>query len=77
MTETITIKGVGISLDLLLWRKFGVRGRELVEVTLGLNPGLAALGAFLPMGTVVTVPPLPAKSTLPVKLVTLFPPKAS
>jgi phage tail protein X len=77
MNETITVKGEGISLDLLLWRKFGVRGRELVEVTLGLNPGLADLGAFLPLGTVVVVPPLPAKSTLPVKLVTLFPAKVA
>lgn len=77
MNEIITIKGEGISLDLLLWRKFGVRGRELVEVTLSLNPGLAALGPFLPLGTVVVVPPLPAVSTTPVKLVTLFPPKVA
>lgn len=75
MNETITIRGEGISLDLLLWRKFGVRGRELVEATLGLNPGLAALGAVLPLGTTVKVPPLPAASRTPVKLVTLFPPK--
>jgi phage tail protein X len=76
MSETITIRGEGISLDLLLWRKFGVRGRELVESALDLNPGLAALGPIIPMGTVVRIPPLPAESRTPVKLVTLFPAKA-
>ena len=77
MNEIITIRGEGISLDLLLWRKYGVRGRELVETALTLNPGLAALGSILPMGTAVIIPPLPAESRTPVKLVTLFPPKAS
>lgn len=75
--ETITIRGEGITLDLLLWRKYGVRGRELVETTLALNPGFAALGAFLPLLTQVTVPPLPAQSRTPVALVTLFPPKVA
>jgi len=75
--ETITIKGEGITLDLLLWRKYGVRGRELVEATLALNPGLAGLGPFLPLLTDVVVPPLPAQSRTPVKLVTLFPPRAA
>jgi len=75
--ETITIKGEGITLDLLLWRKYGVRGRELVEATLALNPGLASVGPILPMLTVVIVPPLPAESRTPVKLVTLFPPRAA
>jgi phage tail protein X len=72
MNETITIRGEGISVDLLLWRKFGVRGRELVETVFDINPGLAALGPFLPLGTTVIVPPLPAESRTPVKLVTLF-----
>lgn len=77
MNETITIRGEGISLDLLLWRKFGVRGRELVEATLTLNPGLALRGPILPMGTVVIVPPLPLQSRTAVALVTLFPPKVA
>jgi phage tail protein X len=77
MADTITIKGDGISLDLLLWRKFGVRGRELIEATLALNPGLAGLGPILPHFTVVAVPDLPAQSRTAVKLVTLFPPKVS
>lgn len=75
--ETVTIRGVGISLDLLLWRKYGVRGRELVEATMALNPGLAALGPVLPMMTQVIIPPLSVQSQTPVTLVTLFPPKVA
>lgn len=73
MAETITIRGEGISLDLLLWRRYGVRGQGLVEETLVLNPGLAALGPILPLGTVVTVPDLPPSASAPaVKVVSLF-----
>lgn len=77
MNEVIVVRGEGLSLDLLLWRKHGVRGRELVEAALALNPGLAGLGPYLPLGTAVTLPPLPTKTRLAAKLVTLFPPKAS
>lgn len=73
MTETITIRGENIPLDLLLWRRYGVRGRSLVERTLDLNPGLAALGPILPLGTVVIIPDLPPVATSPaVKVVSLF-----
>ena len=50
MAETITVKGDNIALDLLLWRRFGVRGQQLVEETYQLNPGLADLGLILPPG---------------------------
>lgn len=65
MTETVTIRGDGISLDLLLWRRFGVAGQALLTTTLDLNPGLAACGAILLLGTVVVLPeaPLPAVAT--------------
>lgn len=73
MAETITIRGEGISLDLLLWRRYGVRGQGLVEEALVLNPGLAALGPVLPLGTVVTIPDLPPAASAPaVKVVSLF-----
>lgn len=68
----MTIKGEGISLDLLLWRIHGVRGQELVEAGLELNPGLSGLGAVLPLGTVVTIPDLPVESRPAVPLITLF-----
>lgn len=60
MAETITVRGEGITVDLLLWRKYGVRGRGVVEATFALNPGLAALGPILPLGTLVTLADLPA-----------------
>ncbi len=51
MAESVTIRGEGITLELLLWRKHGVRGREIVSAALDANPGLAAKGGFLPLGT--------------------------
>lgn len=44
----------GDSVDSLCYRHLG--DSRAVEATLELNPGLAALGAILPMGTVVTLP---------------------
>jgi phage tail protein X len=44
----------GDSVDSLCWRHLG--STDAVEPTLELNPGLAALGAVLPMGTKVTLP---------------------
>ena len=72
MPETIVIKGEGITLDLILWRKYGVRGRSLVEQTLDLNPGLSGLGAFLPLGTEVILPDLPAQQQISTRVVSLF-----
>jgi phage tail protein X len=73
MAETITVRGDGVMLDLLLWRRFGVRGRELVERTLDLNPGLAGHGPILPHGTVVVLPEvLPQAAPSPRKIVSLF-----
>lgn len=73
MTQTITIRGDGISLDLLLWRLHGVRGREIVAATLASNPGLAALGPILPHGTEVFVPDLPTRAEpAPRRIVSLF-----
>lgn len=71
--ETIIVRGEGITLDLLLWRRHGVRGQALVEEALDLNPGLAALGAVLPLGTAVMLPDLPPlPATPPVRVVSLF-----
>ena len=73
MTEMITIAGEGITLDLLLWRRHGVRGQGLVADALTLNPGLAALRPVLPLGTVVIIPDLPpAPATPPIRVVSLF-----
>jgi len=59
MPEQFTVMGEGLTVELILHRMYGVRGRSLVEETLRSNPGLAALGPFLPLGTTFTPPDLP------------------
>lgn len=59
MPETVTIRGDNITADLLLFRRHGVEGQALLSDLLALNPGLADLGAYIPAGTVVTIPDLP------------------
>lgn len=55
----------GDTLDGLLWRERGLRSSALAAV-LDANPGVASLGAVLPIGTAVTVPDAtPAADTLP------------
>lgn len=72
MTETVTIAGAGIVLDLLLWRRFGDKGIALVEETLALNPGLAAVGPILPAGTVVVLPEAPPAGPAAMTAIDLF-----
>jgi len=73
MSETITVRGEDITVDLLLFRKYGVRGRGLVETLYSQNPGLSALGPVLPLGTVIIVPELPKQDAAPAsKTVSLF-----
>ncbi|MEP4031207.1 tail protein X [Roseibium polysiphoniae] len=72
MPETITIRGDNLTLDLLLWRRYGVRGRELMEQALTLNPSLATIGPILPLGAEITLPDLPEQTTAARQVVTLF-----
>ena len=69
----ITVQRSRTTIDLLLWRQHGMAGSGLLEQTLGANPGLAGLGAELPLGTVVLLPdaPRPA-SAQQTKVVDLF-----
>lgn len=45
----------GDTLDLLIWRELSL-GPDSLAAVLEANPGLADLGAVLPIGTLVTVP---------------------
>ena len=56
----------GDTLDGLIWRERGLGPADLADV-LALNPGVAALGDVLPLGTAVQVPvraPTPATRPL-------------
>jgi len=70
VANTITVAGDNLTLDLILWRRYGVRGQTLVEQTMELNPDLADV--FLPIGATVVLPALPAESTAARDVVTLF-----
>ncbi len=54
-TETLTVTSEGTTLDLLLWRSYRKAYDGLVERTLDINPGLAAQGQVLAVGTGVLV----------------------
>lgn len=56
--EQHTVGSEGISVDLILWRRFKRPVPGLVELTLELaeNQHLEHCGFVLPLGTVVTVP---------------------
>lgn len=45
-----------MTLDLIVWKAFGRQDDGVVEEAFALNPGLAALGAFIPVGTFVELP---------------------
>ena len=54
-----------MTLDLVVWQAFGRQDAGVVEAALELNPGIADLGAFLPVGTTVELPePQAAKPPL-------------
>lgn len=71
--KTITVRGEGVVLDAVLNAEFGaVDARKLLSATLALNPGLAALGPVLPLGTVLTLPDRPTATTPTRVVVSLF-----
>ena len=62
--KTVMVEGDGIALDALLFQAMG--REDLVPAVLDANPGLAALGPILPVGTQVRIPEPPAIEALPV-----------
>lgn len=62
-TQTTTVTSLqGDMLDQVCLRHLGSTAGT-VEATLALNPGLAALGPILPMGTAITLPAQPERAT--------------
>jgi len=69
--EAITIAADFVSVSLIVWRRFKRPMPGLVEQVFDMNPGLADLGHFLPVGTAFNLPiPTPRAPTLldPIKL---------
>ena len=66
--ETITVGSEGSTLSRIVWRRFRRRMPDLVTRTLDINPGLAARGPVLPVGTAFRLPvePPPTVFTRPV-----------
>lgn len=61
MANTITVRAKqGDTLDLICWRVYGNKmiSSNIVEQVLQLNPGLADLGAVLPLGKALILPVL-------------------
>ena len=72
MPEKITVRGVGLTVELLLHRKYGVRGRDLINEALRINPGLADQGAILLLGTTFLMPDIPVQEVPRVQQRSLF-----
>lgn len=66
-TEAVTVAADGLTLSGLIWRRFQRDMPGLVELTLDMNPGLAALCPVLPPGLVVNIP-IPTTETEPDRL---------
>lgn len=71
IVEPITVEGEFISVSLIVWRRFKRPMPGLVEQVFDINPGLAGLGEFLPVGTTFNLPvPVPRQPAIldPIKL---------
>lgn len=62
MPQAVTVKRVGLTVELLLFKAYGRRGNtsDMLDRTFALNPGLAARGAELPLQTSLLLADLPA-----------------
>lgn len=67
MPIRLTVAGVGLTLDLLLWRAYGRPGNtsDMLRRAHLANPGLARLGPVLPLRTRVVLPDLPPAGAQP------------
>jgi phage tail protein X len=57
--EIVEVRGMGITVDLLVWRRYRRRTTGVVELMMEMNPEIARahrFGPFLPVGLVVKLP---------------------
>ena len=54
--RTETVKAEGFTLAQMVWALLRRQPEGYVERVLGFNPGLAWLGPFLPVGTIINFP---------------------
>lgn len=69
--ETVTVEGDGLTVSVIVWRRFKRPMPALVEAIYDLNPGLADLGQTLPVGTSFDMPiPIPREQQVldPIRL---------
>lgn len=69
--ERVTVEGAFLTVSLIVWRRFKRPMPGLVEAVHDINPGLADLGVFLPVGTVFDMPiPTPREPVIldPIRL---------
>lgn len=69
MPQTYTTRQ-GETVDLVCSKFYG-RTRDVTESVLATNPGLAALGTILPLGTQIVMPDIEARSAAS-KLISLW-----
>lgn len=69
--EQITVQGEGLTVSLIVWRRFRKPMPGLVERIYSINGGLGKLGAVLPLGATFLMPipaPAPIEVLTPVRL---------
>ena len=54
--ETVTVETAGLTLNIILWRKFKRPYPGVMEAVLDANQGLADLCPILPLGTEFVIP---------------------
>ena len=60
MTQTVLVEGDGLTVSLIVWRRFHWPMPGLVEAIYDINPGLADYGPILPVGIRFEMPvPIP------------------
>lgn len=69
---TVQVSGEDVTVDLLAWRRHQRPTPGLVEQILELNPGLAAKGPVLPVGTRVYMPGVQADGATDRALIQLW-----